>query len=55
MFDELKEVEFKEITDFKSLIMLNTLKNKTFAQSLKSRGIFKTLENNYDETFCEYT
>ena len=30
MFDELKEVkQFKEITDFKSLIILNTLKNKT--------------------------
>ena len=27
MFDELREVKyFKEITDFKSLIMLNTLK-----------------------------
>ena len=27
MFDELKEVKcFKEMTDFKSLIMLNTLK-----------------------------
>ena len=27
MFNELKEVkQFKEITDFKSLIMLNTLK-----------------------------
>ena len=27
MFDELKEVKyFKEITDFKSLIMLNNLK-----------------------------
>ena len=27
MFDELKEVKyFKEITDFKSIIMLNTLK-----------------------------
>ena len=38
MFEELKEAKyFKEITDFKSLIILQ--RNKTFEESSKNRHI----------------
>ena len=42
MFNELKEVKhFKEIADFKNLMLYNTL-NKTFKDSSKSRSVFRT-------------
>ena len=40
-------VKLKEITDFKNLIMLNTLK--------KQKGGLKSLQKNAIELFCEYT
>ena len=49
MFGELKELKyFKEITDFKNLIMQNTEKSKTFEESSKSRGVFRTQVSIYD-------
>ena len=40
-------VKLKEITDFKNLIMLNTL--------TKQNGGLKSLQKNTLELFCEYT
>ena len=52
MFVELEEVKyFIETTDFKSLIMQNTLKNKTFEESSKGRGLFRTQTSIYDGVF----
>ena len=49
MFDELKEVKyFKEITDSKGLIMW---RNKTFKESSKSWGVFRTQASIYDGAF----
>ena len=51
MFNELKEVKhFKEIADFKNLILYNTL-NKTFKDSSKSRSVFRTQTSIYDGAF----
>ena len=58
MFDELKKINyFKEITDFKSLILQCKilLRNKTLKESSRSRGVFGTQTSLYDRAFCEYT
>ena len=57
MFDvlEFKEVKyFKEITDFKSLRMSNTLKNKTFGLQ-KAEAYLEPRRISTMELFCEYT
>ena len=52
MFDELKELKyFKEITDFKSFMCKTILKNKTFEDPSKSRGVFRTQASIYDGAF----
>ena len=49
MFDELKEVKyFKEIIDFKSLLIKNTLKEYNVC---KSRGVSRTQASIYDGAF----
>ena len=59
MFDELKEVKyFKEMTDFKSLIMLNTYNVKTIKRlkSLpKAEAYLESLGVSTMERYCEYT
>ena len=42
---------FKEITDFKNFMMYNTFKNKTFEESLKNRGVFRTQVSISDGAF----
>ena len=54
MFHESKELKhFKEITNFKSLIMWNTSKNKTFEESSKSGDVLRTQSSIYVRLFCE--
>ena len=56
MFNELKEVKyFKEIADFKSLLMLNILKKHNYWRVLKSRGVSRTQANIYDGVLCRNT
>ena len=58
MFDELKEIKhFKEITDFKSLIMRNTLiKEIKHLRSLqKTEAYLKPKQASTMELFCEYS
>ena len=50
MLDELKEVKyFEEITDFKSF------KKKTFEESSKSIGVFRTQASSTMKHLREYT
>ena len=52
MFDELKKVKhFNEITNLRNLIVQNSLKNKTFKESSKCRGVFRTQASICDGAF----
>ena len=52
MFDELKKVKhFNEIANLRNLIVQNSLKNKTFKESSKCRGVFRTQASICDGAF----
>ena len=51
MFNRITDNRFNEITDFKNVIMQNTLKKKTFKEFPESRDIFRTKASIYDGAF----